>query len=130
MPKLEKTFELTLEKLRAAQERVAALQEKLAIERRESLVGLHEAVGFSSRGDLIAALERLAGGGRARSNEPNESSAPRSKRARITPEMRAGIIQALKGGKTGVAVAVEFGISNPSLHNIKKAAGLVKDRTQ
>ena len=124
MPKTNHRIDTTLEKLRAAQARVVALQEKVEQERKSSLETLHESIGFSSRADLIAALERLEGPKRSRAG----SAKPRAKRTRITPEMRAQIVEAIQSGQTGVAVAAQFGISTPSLHNIKKAAGLVNSR--
>lgn len=128
MPRTEKNLEITLEKLKAAKERVSALEQKLAAERQESLASLHEAVGYDSRAALIDALEQLGGVRRALPSGSVTANKPRGKRTRITPEMRAAIIKELKAGKKGVAVAAQFGISNPSLHNIKKAAGMVKGR--
>jgi len=52
----------------------------------------------------------------------------RAKRTLITAELRQGIIDALKAGGKGNAVAAKFGVSVPTLHNIKKAAGLTKAR--
>lgn len=127
MPKTENSLESTLAKLRSAKDRVVALEEKLVVERRDSLSNLHETVGFESRDALIDALQQLIG---SRPAGSGASAKPRAKRTRISPEMRAEIVKALKAGQTGVVVAQQFGISNPSLHNIKKAAGLVKDRAK
>ena len=52
----------------------------------------------------------------------------RRKYARITAELREKVKTALQAGKTGAAVAAEFGISLPSVYNIKKKSGLVKAR--
>lgn len=57
---------------------------------------------------------------------PNVSK--RAKRARITEELKANVIAAVKDGGKGAAIAKQFGISIPSLQNIKKAAGLTKPR--
>ena len=62
-----------------------------------------------------------------------ESEAPpkagKRKRARITPELREEIVKALKaGGKTGGAVAAEFGISVAAVNIIKREAGLTKKK--
>lgn len=57
-----------------------------------------------------------------------KGSANRAKRTLITAELRQGIIAALKAGGKGNAVAAKFGVSVPTLHNIKKAAGLTKAR--
>ncbi|MEZ5276259.1 MAG: hypothetical protein R3F07_07765 [Opitutaceae bacterium] len=50
----------------------------------------------------------------------------RRKRTTITPEIRDGVIAAVKGGATSGAVAAQFGVSVPTVQNIKKAAGLTK----
>ena len=42
--------------------------------------------------------------------------------------MKEKIKAALQAGKTGGKVAAEFGVSLPSVYNIKKASGLVKAR--
>ena len=42
--------------------------------------------------------------------------------------MKDKIKGALQAGKPGATVAAEFGISLPSVYNIKKAFGLVKAR--
>ena len=57
-----------------------------------------------------------------------KGSKGRAKRTLITAELRQGIINALKAGGKGNAVAAKFGVSVPTLHNIKKAAGLTKAR--
>lgn len=56
------------------------------------------------------------------------NSGRRSKRARISPEMRQSIESALLAGEPGAAVARRFGISYPTLHKIKTATGLVTKR--
>ena len=118
----------SLEKLQKAEAQVLQL--------REQLEQLHVTLGFASREELIEALQALGGGPRRRGRpKASSSSAPAgdvvagaraSKRARITPEMQAGILKALRAGERGVAVAARFGISGLSLHKIKKAAGLVR----
>jgi uncharacterized protein YaaW (UPF0174 family) len=53
-------------------------------------------------------------------------SGGRRKRTTITPQLRNDIIAAIKGGATGAAVAKKFGVSVPTVQNIKKAAGLIR----
>jgi transposase len=53
-------------------------------------------------------------------------SGGRRKRTTITPELRNDIIAEIKGGATGAAVAKKFGVSVPTVQNIKKAAGLIR----
>lgn len=50
----------------------------------------------------------------------------RRKRTTITPELREEIVAAVKGGATSGAVATQFGVSVPTVQNIKKAAGLTR----
>jgi hypothetical protein len=126
----------SLEKLQKAEAQVLQLREEFEKERQQQLEQLHGTLGFASRGELIEALQALGGGprrrGRPKSGSGNApagdgaAGARASKRARITPEMQAGIIKALRAGERGVAVAARFGISGLSLHKIKKAAGLVR----
>lgn len=93
------------------------------------LKDLHVQLGFASRGDLAEALLGLDGGGRATPRTaPPTSTSTRRKRARITPEMTKGIIEAIKAGDAGAVVGKRFGVSVQSVQNIKKAAGLVKKR--
>ena len=56
---------------------------------------------------------------------PEELNLPHLLRSRLT---MVATLSALKAGDKGTAVAKKFGISVPSLHNIKKAAGLTKAR--
>ena len=123
----------SLEKLQKAEAQVLALREEFEKERRQQLEQLHSTLGFASREELIQALQALAGSrgrGRPRASSGPAGEAPAggraSKRARITPEMQAGILKALRAGERGVAVAARFGIAGLSLHKIKKAAGLVR----
>ena len=58
--------------------------------------------------------------------KPAKKSGGRRKRTTITPQLRNDIIAAIKGGATGAAVAKKFGVSVPTVQNIKKAAGLIR----
>jgi len=112
-----------LKQLTEYQTKVAELQQSIEEERKEALAHLHEHYGFKTPGDLIKALREVTGAGRK-----GRGAARRRKHARITPELRQKIKTALQSGKTGAKVAAEFGISLPSVHNIKKEFGLVKSR--
>lgn len=107
--------------------------EKAVLEEREAaLARAHSDLGFASRADLIKALRALdkAGPKRAR-RKASKASAPaekksRRKRTTITPELRDSILAAVKEGGTGNAVAKRFGVSLPTVQNIKRAAGLTR----
>ena len=107
------------------QAKVAALQKKIEQERARALANLHEKYGFESVRELIKAIWTAAGSG----GKPRGRKAGRHrKHARITAAIKEKIKAALQAGKTGGAVAAEFGVSLPSVYNIKKAFGLVKAR--
>jgi len=55
-----------------------------------------------------------------------KKSGGRRKRTTITPALRNDIIAEIKSGATGAAVAKKFGVSVPTVQNIKKAAGLIR----
>lgn len=52
----------------------------------------------------------------------------RKARTPITDETRAAVKKLVEDGKTGAEIAKELGISAPSVQNVKKALGLVKER--
>ncbi len=123
----------TLKAIKETKSKLAALEKKAADEQKKRIVNLHKDAGFATRGELIAALQALGGGkkrGRKAAAAPKakKGAKKRAKRTLITPELKKGIIAALKAGGKGAAVAAKFGVSVPTLHNIKKAAGLTKSR--
>ncbi len=117
-----------LKEIASYENKIAALKKKVEVERRKELMDLHSKVGFESRTELIAALQELNGGRRAPKAKKGAAPEARAKRTKITAELKAAVIAAIKAGGKGGEVAAQFGISVPSLHNIKKDAGLVKTR--
>jgi hypothetical protein len=111
--------------LAAYQAKVAELQEQVDKDRARILVRLHEEYGFATPKELIKAIRAAARGRRGR---PPRKAGGHRKHARITAELKEKIKAALQAGKTGGKVAAEFGVSLPSVYNIKKASGLVKAR--
>ena len=107
------------------QHKVAGLQKAIEAERAKSLATLHEKYGFKNAAELIKAIRAAAG---VSAKGRGRKAGLHRKHARITPELRTQIKAALAAGKTGGAVAAEFGVSLPSVYNIKKASGLVKAR--
>jgi hypothetical protein len=108
------------------QQKVAALQKKIERERVTALASLHQKYGFGSPAELIRAIR--AASGPAAGKRAGRPGGGHRKYARISPELRQKIKAALQAGKTGGQVAAAFGISVPSVYNIKKASGLVKAR--
>jgi len=80
----------------------------------------------SSRGASTAVATRK---GRAAKTAAPAAPRKKGKRARITPELKDRVKAAVVAGKTGAQIASEFGISVPSVQNIKKEFGLVKSRS-
>jgi len=125
-----------VKELEAARAKVAELENSLAKAQKQKLAGLHKEYGFDDLSDFIKAVKVAASGGggrgRGRAAKPaaaaSSSKKQRSKRARITPEVKEKVKAAVNAGKTGAEIAKEFGISVPSVQNIKKEFGLVKAR--
>lgn len=92
---------------------------KLAEEKKNALLALPASMGFTSMDDFIVALRKAS--------TVNKEAAPRNL---ISNETRAKVAAALVAGKTAKEAAAEFGISEPSVNLIKKAAGLVKVRAE
>jgi len=91
--------------------------------------------GYTDLKSFIKALKRAAGSKPAMGRKPGKApkivkarKGRRGKRARITPEIKEAVKAAVVAGKTGSVIAKEFGISLPSVQNIKKEFGLVKPR--
>ena len=120
-----------VKELEAAKAKVAALEQSLAKELKQKLTKLPAEYGFDNLSDFIEALKDSAGAKRGRkAGKAVAASKPgkRGKRARLTPELKEKVKAAVNAGKTGAAIAKEFGISVPSVQNIKKEFGLVKKR--
>jgi DNA-binding NarL/FixJ family response regulator len=140
-----------LKELEAARVKLAALERSIASELSQELAGLPAKYGFESTRDFVSAVSSAAGGGgggggrgRRRGRPPGSGSASaasaakaapakkggrkRRTRAVITDETRAQVKKMVDAGKTGAEIAQTLKISVPSVQNIKKALGLVKER--
>ena len=120
-----------IKELQAAKAKVAALEQSLAKEQKQKLAKLPSEYGFDSLPAFFKAVKAAAGGRRGPKAEKATAVAGgkrRGKRARLTPELKDKVKAAVNAGKTGSAIAKEFGISVPSVQNIKKEFGLVKKR--
>jgi hypothetical protein len=120
-----------VKELEAAKAKVVALEQSLAKELNQKLAKLPAEYGFDSLPAFFKAVKAAAGGRRGPKAGKSiiiVSGKRRGKRARLTPELKDKVKAAVNAGKTGAAIAKEFGISVPSVQNIKKEFGLVKKR--
>ncbi len=122
----------TVKELQAAKAKVAAIEQSLAKELKQKLSKLPSEYGYDDLADFIAALKEAAGVRKSskavKGADKAEKPGKRVKRARLTTELKDVVKAAVAAGKTGAAIAKEFGISIPSVQNIKKEFGLVKKR--
>ncbi len=112
-----------IKKLASYQGKVVDLQKAIEKERARALAGLPAEYGYETVEEFIKAVRQAAGGKRR-----GRPAKRHRKHARITAEMKEKIKAAIEAGKPGSRIADEFGISLPSVYNIKKAFGLVKAR--
>jgi DNA invertase Pin-like site-specific DNA recombinase len=126
-----------IKELEAARAKLASLEQSIADEMNKELAGLPAKFGFESVADFVQAVKAAAGGrrGRPKGRKPavkkaaaKKAGGRRRRRAVITDETRAQVKKMFDGGKTGAEIAKELKISLPSVQNIKKALGLVKER--
>jgi hypothetical protein len=130
-----------IKELEAARAKLASLEQSIADELNKELAGLPAKYGFESVDDFVRAVKGAGGGGGRgrRGRRPAGAAATastgkkggpgkRRRRAVITDETRAQVKKMVDGGKTGAEIAEALKISLPSVQNIKKALGLVKER--
>jgi hypothetical protein len=121
-----------LKALEAARAKLADLEQSVAGELNKELASLPARYGFQSVDDFVRAVSAAAGGKGRRGRKPGAVAGgpgkKRRKRAVITDAMRAQVKKMVSDGKTGAEIAKAVGISLPSVQNIKKALGLVKER--
>ena len=134
-----------LKELEAARLKLATLERSIADELNQELAALPAKYGFASTSEFVSAVSAAAGGGgagrgrgRRRGRPPSAAAKPaaapakrgrkRRTRAVITDETRAQVKKMVDSGKTGAEIAQSLKISVPSVQNIKKALGLVKER--
>lgn len=110
------------DEIKQMESKLAELKKQQAQQLATRLKTLHTELGFSSKAELIAALGGKGGGA-------SVATGGKRTRARITDEIRAKIVADLKAGTmTGAEVAKKYGISLPSVANIKRDAGLTATR--
>jgi hypothetical protein len=117
---MRKQLEKQLKDLDTQEAKAAKRQKKLA----KKLATLPEAYGFDNVTDFVRAVKYAAKGGKINKG----SSSKRRKRAVITDETREMVKKLNEVGKTNNEISTELGISVPTVQNIKKHLGLVKER--
>ena len=130
------SFTDQIAELEKAKAKLAQAEAKLAADRVSALAKLPGDYGYSSLNEFIKALKAAAGkAGKVKkakaAKAPKAPKAPKAEkrtRAKITPELKQQVIAAVQAGDSGAKIAKSFGISLPSVQNIKKEAGLVKAR--
>lgn len=127
------SFTDQLAELEKAKAKIAAAEAKLAADRVAALAKLPSDYGYDNLNAFIKALKSAAGkagkGKKAKvAKAPKAAKAGKRTRAKITPELKQQVIAAVQAGKSGAEIAKQYGISVPSIQNIKKEAGLVKAR--
>jgi len=125
-----------LAELEKAKAKLAQAEAKLSADRVSALAKLPSDYGYDSLNGFIKALKAAAGkagkskGKKAKAVKPAKApKAGKRARAKITPEIKQQVIAAVQAGTAGAKIAKDFGISLPSVQNIKKEAGLVKARS-
>jgi len=97
--------------------------------KRKALASLHLELGYPTAQALAQAILDAAGqGGNVDTGAKRAVTSPRGSGKRLSPEDRRAIITALKSGRTGTEVTREFGVSYPTVHEIKRSLGLVTPR--
>ena len=127
------SFTDQIAELEKAKAKLAQAEAKLAADRVSALTKLPGDYGYSSLNEFIKALKAAAGkAGKVKKTKaakaPKAPKAEKRTRAKITPELKQQVIAAVQAGDSGAKIAKSFGISLPSVQNIKKEAGLVKAR--
>lgn len=131
------SFIIQIAELEKAKVKLAQAEAKLSADRVAALVKLPSAYGYSNLNDFIKALKDADKKGTKKTKvtkaskgpkASKDSTAPKSKRAKITEEVKAQVKSLVEAGKTGQEIAKELGISQPSVQNIKKDLGMVKAR--
>jgi len=116
-----------IQDIQALRNQIASLEAEIAMERTRGLASLQKQFGYGSAAEFIEAFT-IAVSGRKGGRRKAKVARHRRRRAIITPEIKARVIAGVKAGRTGAAIAKQCKISLPSVHNIKKAAGLVRSR--
>lgn len=128
----------TAEKLEKLRLELAALEAQNQEEIKARLTALPAELGYKNARELITALLPFARGlAVVEASTLKSADAPvvavaskaKGKRTKVTDSMRTEITNLLRDtGMTAKQVAEKFGVSVPTVNNIKSAAGLVKKK--
>ena len=105
--------------LAAARAKVAKLEAAAAKVRNRELAKLPEKLGFSNVAALIDALKSI---GSSTAVFPTKR-----KRGKVTQQTRIALKKMVEAGKTGAEIAQTLEVSLPTVQNIKRALGLVRN---
>jgi len=117
-----------IQQLAATRAKIANLEKAIANELNRELSALPAKFGFDSVQAFVKAVKAAARGRPGKAGKKPGGGKKRRSRAVITDATRAQVKKLVEAGKTGGQIAKSVGISLPSVHNIKKALGLVKKR--
>lgn len=123
-----------LNQITAAKAKLAAQEQAIFQEREQALAKLPASHGYADLKSFIKALKAAVGPSRKSKKTAKAAKTPKAAkpakrtRAKITPELKQQVLAAIQEGKTGAEIVKAFGLSLPSVQNIKKEAGLVKVR--
>lgn len=118
-----------IKQLEATKAKLEKIEKTIAASLRRDLASLPRKYGFGSVKDFVSAVMGATSGGSIRAKgKSGATGKPVRFRAVITASTHAEVKKMVEAGKTGAEIAKTLGISVPSVHNIKKALGLVKAR--
>ena len=130
------SFTDQIAELEKAKAKLVQAEAKLAADRVAALAKLPREYGYANLNDFIKALtsavgkagkgKKSKGAKSVKAAKPAKAKTGKRKRAKLTAELKQQVIAAVQAG---AKIAKAFGISLPSVHNIKKEAGLVKTRS-
>ncbi len=116
-------------------ELVSRLETEIANELAQELATLPGRYGFDTADAFIAAVAVATAARLRRRGRPSRARTERGdgarrhrKRAVVTDSTRTEVKKLVREGRTGAEIAKTVGISIGTLHTIKKALGLVKQR--
>ncbi|MDR0535919.1 MAG: helix-turn-helix domain-containing protein [Puniceicoccales bacterium] len=93
------------------------------IEAEQRLSGLFRELGYRSTADLVAALQKIIDGKKAKAPKSKKIKGGKGgKRSKVTPEILAKIKELKAAGKSTAEIAKETGISTATIYKLAKGA--------